>query len=643
MSDQSALLARIEALESELARVRRAAEQELSLSQEKFSKAFHASPDAVNITRLHDGAYLAINPGFTALTGYTEADVLGHSSLNLDIWSRPEDRDQLIGGLRQSGAVQDLVAPFRYKDGGVRMGSMSARILEIDGVPCILSITRDISERIAAEERVRQSEERLRLLIELAVDGILLGDPRGVITGANAGLCELLETPAERLVGRHISEIIAPESLRERPLRFDLLDAGGPLANERMLVNAGGQRVPVEMKSGRLPDGTYHSIIRDIRDRLRAQKEREALADRLRQAERAEALGRLAGGIAHDFNNLLTPILGAASLLADTVASDPEARSEVALIVEAAHRASELVRQILVFSRKQPVDLRPVDLGEVVCDTQRMLGRMLPENIRIERELAPDLPAILADRSQLQQVLLNLAANARDAMPAGGTLRLRTLQRDGRVCLEVRDDGAGMDEATQRQAFEPFFTTKSPGQGTGLGLAAVRAIVQGHGGTVAVASELGRGATFTLCFPASERSGAPEPASARPSRRLRGDERVLLVEDDASVRSAVQRMLQSDGYQVLAAADGQEALQLARGLQDPPHLLLTDVVMPGLSGPELRERLAALFPALKVLFISGHSYGLVAPEELRKRGWRLLPKPFSAQALSTAIREVLDG
>ena len=434
------------------------------------------------------------------------------------------------------------------------------------------------------------------------------------------------------------------------------MQSGQKVVSERLLLRPDGTRVPVEMSSRRMPDGTYQTFMHDVTGRQREEQERAALRERLRAAERVEAIGRLAGGIAHDFNNLLTPILGAASLLRRDPALPAHRRADVEAILEAAERAAELTRQILALGRRQVLRQVPLDLNAEIARTERMLRRMVGEDVQIRLALAPALPPVRADVSQLQQVLVNLVVNARDALPRGGTLELRTSAftadeeacrqvvglRPGRhVRLDASDDGEGMDEATLRQVFDPFFTTKEQGRGTGLGLATVRGIVEQHGGAIWATSAPGRGATFTICLPLAD--GEPTaPQEAAPTVRTRGTELILLAEDDPLVRGAARRILEEDGYSVRAAGNAAEALRLAGELEHQPALLLTDVIMPGMDGRELSERLRDRFPSLRTLFISGYPDSVLAPRGVLAGPVRFLGKPFTAAALSAAVRAALD-
>jgi PAS domain S-box-containing protein len=633
-------------------------ERKIATAESRFATAFFVTPDALNVNRISDGTYLAINPGFTALSGYTEADLAERKTIHLDIWADLADRDKLAEGLRTSGVVKNLQARFRTKDGTLKTGLLSAALFDWEGEPCILSITRDISDRIKAEEALRRSEEKLRSLVELAADAILIGDEQGNITAVNRRACELLgRTPAE-LIGRHASVLYVHESLDEQPLRFDLLREGKTVVRERLLSRKDGGRVPVETSAARLPDGSFHVIMRDLTVRRRVEAERALLQEQRRNADRLESLGRLAGGIAHDMSNMLTPILGAASLLLESPREQDRADLEV--IIEAANRAAALTRQILAFGRRQVLKVESLDLNAEIAKTEQMLRRVIGEDVVIELQLAPELPRVVADPSQVQQVILNLAVNARDAMPKGGRLTMTTsristddaaarlhpgLRPGAYVRIDLADTGVGMSAETLRHAFDPFFTTRTEGRGTGLGLAIVGGIVEQHGGVVWAASRPGEGTTFSVCFPVAGGAAAVAPSEPRglPKPSRPGPVSILLVEDDAMARAMTQKILEGAGYRVAIASRGDQALRILADLDAPPDLLVTDVIMPGLSGAELCALVRAKVPEVRVLYVSGHPDSRLTPHGLVAADARLLAKPYNKETLLAAVRAALTG
>jgi signal transduction histidine kinase/ActR/RegA family two-component response regulator len=399
-------------------------------------------------------------------------------------------------------------------------------------------------------------------------------------------------------------------------------------------------------------------VTTDVSERKQAEEMLRETQEQLLQAQKMEAVGRLAGGVAHDFNNMLAVILGYTELLAGTVAVGTPVRNGLEEIRRAAERAAALTRQLLAFSRKQVLELRIVDLNEVVLGIDKMLRRLIGEDVELTTVPGAASGRVKADPSQVDQVILNLAVNARDAMPHGGKLAIETrnvrLSAEERhagvelpdgdyVLLSVTDTGVGMDAQTLQRIFEPFFTTKEQGKGTGLGLATVYGIVQQSGGTIRVRSEVGRGTRFDVYLPVVAETVRERPSSTPEGRSEPGHETVLLVEDEAMVRSLVRNVLQLPGYTVLEAVDADQALQRSGAHPGPIHLLLTDVVMPGMSGRALAERLAPVRPDMRVLFMSGYTDDAMVRHGVFSEGHGFIQKPFSATALMEQVRQMLNG
>jgi signal transduction histidine kinase/CheY-like chemotaxis protein len=397
-------------------------------------------------------------------------------------------------------------------------------------------------------------------------------------------------------------------------------------------------------------------VARDITERRAADAARAHLEEQLRQSQKMEAIGRLAGGVAHDFNNLLTIITGRTSMLLDLATTD-RARRDLEIVLEAGQRAAVLTKQLLAFSRKQVLQPRVLDLGRVVAELAPMLRRLIGEDIDLGIVAgAPECP-VVADPGQVEQVIMNLVVNARDAMPRGGRITIETgtveldeayvrdhvgVQRGPHVLLAVTDSGVGMDAATRERIFEPFFTTKPEGQGTGLGLATVFGIVAQSGGTIWVYSEVGRGTTFKIYLPRVDSpTPAARPASAGPAPR--GSETVLLVEDDDGVRFVGEDVLQRLGYAVISARNGEEALRASAAHAGRIAILISDIVMPGMNGPELQARLAHDRPDMKVLFLSGYAPGAAVRHGILDPDVAFLEKPFGPEALARKVRAVLDA
>jgi two-component system, cell cycle sensor histidine kinase and response regulator CckA len=505
-------------------------------------------------------------------------------------------------------------------------------------------------ERKRAEERVRESEARLRVLIEQLPAVLWTVDRDLRFTSAvGAGLARLGLKP-NQIVGMSLTEY------------FETADqAFAPIAAHRTAVSGEPVTFPVEWK-----DGSYACHAEPLRDAAGEVQgaicmaldvtDRKKLEEQFRQAQKMEAVGRLAGGIAHDFNNLLMVIQGYADLLADRLPIGDSLRRNAEQIQAAAQRAAGLTQQLLAFSRKQILAPKVMNVQSVVSEMEKMLRRVIGEDIELQTSSARDLWLVKADRGQIEQVVMNLAVNARDAMPKGGRLMIETANVEfdatvshppaavgpGKyVMLAVTDNGCGMDEKTQAHIFEPFFTTKEKGKGTGLGLATVYGVVKQSGGYVWVYSEPGHGTTFKIYLPRIEEEVAVSgPYGAPESRALpRGSEVVLLVEDEAGVRELAREYLEMSGYSVLVAEDGHTALELAAMHAGPIHLLMTDVVMPGIGGRELSERVLPLRPDIKILYMSGYTDRAIAHQGMTDAV--LLQKPFTLATLASKLREIL--
>jgi two-component system cell cycle sensor histidine kinase/response regulator CckA len=499
-------------------------------AEERFYKAFNASPEPITIANLADGRFVDVNESFLHVTGFRREEVIGRTSLELNFWDRTEDYKHLVGALEERGSVRDMEITFLAKSGERRTGLNSAEVIDIAGQKCILAIFKDITER-------------------------------------------------------------------------------------------------------------------------------KTLEAKLRQAQKMESIGRLSGGIAHDFNNLLGVIIGYGSVLEERMEVDSDLRKGVQEIKKAGQRAAALTRQLLAFSRQQVLEPKVLSLNTVVADIGKMLLRLIGEDIELTTLLQPELGRVKADQGQIEQVIMNLAVNARDAMPRGGKLMIETRNVEvdenlaeqhaptvpGRyVSLAVTDTGFGMDKETQSHIFEPFFTTKEKDKGTGLGLSVVYGVVKQSGGYIWVNSEVGKGTTFKIYLPRVE--AAVDRDNRQPCvKSLKGSETILLVEDEESLRALTRSLLVQSGYTVLETNNGARALEIARDYQGSIHLLLTDVVLPGIGGSVLAEKMATQYPAMKVLFMSGYTDNTVAAQGVVEEGTFLLQKPFEPEALRNKVREVFDS
>ena len=543
----------------------------------------------------------------------------------------------------------EFEASHRTKSGHLRRVLVTSRPVQIGGLSHLLAVWQDVTER-------RQAEARFRALIERSSDMILVFDAQGRSQFGSQNTTDLLGFTAQEIVGSSLLALVheADRETVQRAVERLLSHPGTPVREEIRFRNKAGLVRNIEASARNLlGDPAVQGVVVNCRDVT----EQRELESQLRQAQKLESVGRLAGGVAHDFNNLLTVILGCSESMAPRVnPSDTESLIDLEQIHAAGERARDLTSQLLAFARKQIVNPVALDLNSALRKNEKMLGRLLGEDIDLEVKLEPSLGTILADPSQLEQVILNLAVNARDAMPKGGKLEVETRSElvkesevsnvDGRqagdwVQLIVRDSGSGMTPEVRSHLFEPFFTTKEQGKGTGLGLATVYGIVTQAGGHVHVESTSGEGSTFQVCFPRAHLAPESTPSPV-PATLSRGTERILVVEDEALVRKVLVQALASEGYEVTAVGHPKEALDLPEDALGRTQLLLTDVIMPAIDGHTLARKLVSKYPRLKVLYLSGYTQDSISERGVLDNGVNFLAKPFTRSALLAKVRSVLD-
>ena len=628
-------------------------------SEARFRGAFEQV--AVGMSQLSlDGRFLRVNQQYSEITGYSREELLSMTDAGLTHPDdRAADRDHVEPILRGEKTTARWKKRYMRKDGETIWVAVTISPLRIaEKTPYLLGVVEDITAHVQALEHLRHSEERFRQLVERAPEGILVS--RGLeIRYANPEAVRMFGAESgARMVGASILDYIHPDEHEESTERCLRAVAGASVGRAgRRLRKVTGEEFPGEVQGGGIVyDGQPAALafFRDVTDQKRAEEERLSLERGLRQAQKMESVGRLAGGVAHDFNNHLTVINGYCDMLLESLPPDNPMREELAEIRGAGDRAAALTQQLLAFSRKQIVEPKPIVLNTVVEEFGRLVRRLIGDDVEVATEPAADLGAVMADRGQMHQVLMNLAVNARDAMPGGGSILVATANADlntddpilqdappGRyIVLTVADTGFGMSPDTLQKIFEPFFTTKPLGVGTGLGLATVYGIVQQRDGFIRVSSEPGRGTTFRIYLP---RIDAAEEATAGRSSvaPAGGDETVLVVEDQPEVRRLATTILKKNGYRLLEAANGTEALGIAGEFHAPIDLLVTDVVMPAMTGRELASRLQVSRPALKVLYLSGYSSDVIARQGVLEAGVEYLPKPFAPVELAAKVREVL--
>ena len=632
---------------------------------------FETIGDAVMVTD-PDAVIIDWNPAAERIFGYSRAEMIGRRPI---VFHHPDVgsglHETIAAALAREGRWAGEVK-FLRKDGAEGFADVVVVVQhDASGKPIAhIGVNRDITERRRAEMALRESEERLACIVETSAGGIVIVDRSGRVTFANPAAERILGLERDDAAGRMYDDprwkitAVDGRPFPEADLPFvRVMATGRPVHDvEHAIAREDGRRTILSVSAAPLrgPDGEVTGVVGSLHDVTERYRVLEALRQseaQLRQAQKMEAVGRLAGGVAHDFNNLLTAILGFSDMLLADLGTADSRREDVMEIRKAGERATALTRQLLAFSRRQVLQPRVLDVNSLVGDLERMLRRLIGEDIELVTDLAPELWAVMADPGQLEQVLMNLVVNARDAMPGGGVITIETsnkavdetyvrehpiVEAGDFVMLTVSDTGIGMDEATQSRVFEPFFTTKRAGEGTGLGLAMAYGIVKQSGGFIEVSSEVGRGTTFTILLPVAAQS-APGAGRARDRDATPGGcETVLLVEDEEAVRYLARRALERAGYRVIDARHGQDALALCADGDTPVHLLVTDVVMPQMGGRDLAERLATLQPSARVLYMSGYTDDEIIRRGMIDRQTAFLQKPFTAAQLLHRVRKVLD-
>ncbi|MBT3199478.1 MAG: PAS domain S-box protein [Phycisphaerales bacterium] len=760
----------------------------LRASEEKFAKAFHASPDSIIISALADGRIIDVNEGFQSISGYSRDEAIGRTSLELNLWTSTEKREKVADILRTQGYVRDMEMNFHRKSGDPFTGLVSIQHIELDAERCLVSVVRDITEHKQTLEELRQHREQLQALTDLAPVAISWANRQGDILYCNNKFRELYgyslediptldrwyhlaypdqeyrksviarwETGVDNAIksGREIAPIeanivckngstryveisgtvlpnrvlaifndisdrkqaeealrsekdfsntliqaspafivaIAPdgktmlmnESMRKelgyseaevvgtdylttfvpKTDRKDLIKVFQNLnsttvftTNENRVLTRDGRKLLVEWRGQQICDSDGHveyfiGVGIDITERKRAESERDRLEEQLRQAQKMEAVGQLAGGIAHDFNNILTAIQGNAELLKMDIPDTSVQTKFADEIIKGSNRAADLTRQLLAFARKGKWQAVPIDIHDVISQTVSMLTHSIDRRIDIRLELHASPSTITGDPTQLQNTMLNLGVNARDAMPNGGTLtyatrRVTLTQTDCdnhpfdltpgefiEIC--ITDTGIGMDNETQQRIFEPFFTTKEVGKGTGLGLAGVYGCILNHEGGISVCSEPGCGASFKILLPLADSKTKTTPETSTENTPIRGTGHILVVEDEESVRNFVAASLNNLGYTVHTCYDGVDGTEYYRRHHSEIDIVILDLIMPKMNGEDTFIEMKKINPNVKAIIASGFSHAQTTNKMLNEGALTLLNKPFNMIKLSQAI------
>jgi len=629
-------------------------ERALRDSEARLRTVVESLGEGLLITDLDDVVQI-VNARMLALTGFTGEEMKGRRTFELLL--RPAEWAVLSRHERRSkGIIERFETQLLRKDGSSFWAEITASPLCDPGGAVIgtLSVTTDISAR-------KQDEERLKFQADVlshVTEAIIAVDNENLVSYWNHGAEELYGFKFYEALNRPLRELIHDDWLAPSSPSENALEVASVWRGESIQRHKSGDQLVVEASVRRLNDASgescgYLAVIRDISKRRRTEAALRQKEEELRQAQKMEAVGKLAGGVAHDFNNLLTAIGGYSEMMLLSLSPKDPLRSDAEEIRRASRRAADLTRQLLAFSRKQVLQPQVLDLNSVVLGMDKMLRRLIGADVELVTVLEPGLASVKADRSQIEQVILNLAVNARDAMTRGGKLTLKTANIEpaaasvpagvpNPVMLAVSDTGCGMDAETQARMFEPFFTTKQQGKGTGLGLSTVYGVIEQSGGRISVESELLRGTTFRIYLPQGE---VQQPAAAeRGQMELPvGTETVLLAEDENVVRGLVHQVLKHNGYNVLVAQHGAEALRIVLQHPGPIHLLLTDLVMPLMGGRDLAKRLRGMRKDIKVLYMSGYTDDSGIRQGELEPGTDFIQKPFTPDSLSRKVRSVLES
>jgi PAS domain S-box-containing protein len=636
---------------------RKRAQDALRESERRLATIVSVAQVGFLVTRAADRRIVDANDAWCSQIGWSRAEVLGRTTAELDLWVDPAQWERLYQRLPASESKVAEEARIRRRSGDEGDFLITGDRAEIGGEACIIAAWQDVSALRRADVALRTSEARFRTLIERSTDMIVLLDRDGRNTFWSSTATEVLGWEPGEVTGKSLLDLAHPDDLDGAAQTL-----GRVLAEEG---STGRLSLRIQHRTGgwRNLDGTCRNLLSNPAVRALVLNTRDVTAQiqleaQYRQAQKLESIGRLAGGVAHDFNNLLTVILSSSEVMKqDRAAGLPVDDDDIEQIHAAGERARDLTRQLLAFARKQVIAPVSLDLNAVVRGSEKLLHRVLGEDVRLLVKAEPGLWPTLCDVGQIEQVLVNLAVNARDAMPGGGALTIETRnvesedpgampdadRRPGRwVRLTVRDTGVGMTPDTKAHLFEPFFTTKEHGKGTGLGLATVHGIVAQSGGHVHVDSEPGRGTTFQICLPPSDAPRAVSGTAPPPASTI-GREAILLVEGDPLVRAVTLRALETSGYQVIPAASGEEALAIAGQERQLIDLVVTDVVMPGMTGREVVDELRRSRPRVPALFVSGYTQDAILQRGVLDSGMAFLPKPFTPSTLVARVRALLDS
>ena len=634
------------------------ANKALKESEERFRLAFSTIPDSINLNRASDGVYIDINEGFTDLTGYTRGDVIGKPSLDINIWKNPDDRKRLIEGLMTAGHVKNIEAQFVRKNGEVGVGLMSARILDINNEDVIQSITRDITDQVQAEKAQLKANRMLRLILDTIPVRVFWKDRESKYMGSNQAFADDtgLASPDD-LIGR--TDYDFAFTAQAELYRIDdneVMNSGKPkLFYEEVQDRPDGltnwlltSKVPIRDDQGNIIGllGAYQDIT-----------DRKQLEAQLQQTQKMEAIGTLAGGIAHDFNNILSGIFGYSHLAQTHIQNPEKANKHIEQIIKGSQRATELTRQILTFSRQSEYQKQPFKIYLEISEALKLLRSSIPSTIKIQTRL-DSKKMVLADPIRIHQLIMNLCTNAFHAMRKTGgclTVSLTDIEIAGSkflkdkmknpeeyIKLEVSDTGHGMDTKTLKRVFDPYFTTRMKGDGTGLGLALVQAIVEEHDGFLEVNSKLKKGTNFYLYFPVAKEEIKEKIPEAEGMLKMTGNESIMIVDDEEPIRESCKEFIENYGYHVQTFSNGIEAFETFQTNPAKFDLIVTDMTMPGLTGDKLASKILKIQPDIPIVLCTGFNENITQKKAIALGINQFIQKPLLSQDLLGLIRRILD-
>jgi PAS domain S-box-containing protein len=633
--------------------------ESLRASELRYRRLFEAAKDGILILDAKTGEITDVNPFLVNLLGYKHDELVGTRLWEIGPFKDIKECQLAFLQLQDKEYIRYESLPLETKDGRPIAVEFVSNVYRVSGGTRVIQCNiRDITERKQAEEALRQAEQKYHNIFEEAIVGIFQSTPNGRYIVANPAMALMLgyDSPEELITSiDDISKQVYVDPHLRAEFRALMEKQGGVRNFECELYRKDGRKIWISTNARAIfKDGVityYEGMNEDTTERKR-------LGEQLRQALKMEAVGQLAGGISHDFNNLLGIINGYSEILLENPRFGEVTRRRLGEILKAGQHASSLTRQLLAFSRKQILQPRVLSLNHVLAEVDKMLRRLIGEHIEVTTVLDPNLEAVTADPTQMEQVILNFCVNARDAMPEGGRVTIETANVEvdetiaaqhfpmepGRyVRLAVSDTGIGMEKETLSHVFEPFFTTKGSDKGTGLGLATVYGIVKQSGGYVWAYSEPGQGSTFSVYLPTATEVAEPSTPEAKSREAVRGSETILLVEDAAPLREMTRELLEERGYTVLEAEDGKQALEVAERYEGSIALLLTDVVLPKMGGPSLAKSLLQRRSGMKVLYMSGYANQAFVDDGVLKPGTVFLQKPFAAEELAKKVRKLLDA